>query len=45
MPESRKIIRHSVDLLLVFVPLLVVLYFLFDPKAFDAFSAWLIKLL
>jgi hypothetical protein len=45
MPEPRKIIRHTIDLLLVFVPLLVVLYFLFDPKAFDAFSAWLIRLL
>jgi hypothetical protein len=45
MPESRKIIRNAIDLLLVFVPLLAVLYFLFDPKAFDAFSAWLIKLL
>jgi hypothetical protein len=40
-----KVIRQTIDLLLVLVPLFTVLYFLFDPKVFDAFTAWLVRFL
>jgi hypothetical protein len=45
MPEPRKIFRHTIDVLLIFAPLTGMLYFLFDPAAFNAFLAWLISVL
>jgi hypothetical protein len=37
--------RHAVDVLLITVPLFVMTYFLFDPAAFNAFTAWLARTL
>jgi hypothetical protein len=45
MPEPRRIARHIIDVLLIFVPLSGTLYFLFDPAAFNAFLAWLVSVL
>ncbi len=44
-PKKRKIIFYAVDLLLIFVPLGAILYFMFDPPAFDAFLNWLVSVL
>jgi hypothetical protein len=38
-------VKHSVDILLITVPLFVMTYFLFDPAAFNAFTAWLVRVL
>jgi hypothetical protein len=38
-------VRYTLDTLLVIVPLTVMTYFLFDPSAFNAFTAWLIRVL
>ena len=45
MPEPRRIARHIIDVLLIFAPLSGMLYFLFDPAAFNAFLAWLVSVL
>jgi len=42
MPKSWKSVRYGIDALLILVPLLGSLYFLFDPAAFDAMLAWLL---
>ena len=42
---SRKTIRHSLEVLAIVVPLAVMTYFLFDPDAFNAFLAWLMRVL
>ena len=42
MPEPRKVIRYTLDAALIFAPLSGMLYFLFDPAAFNAFLAWLV---
>ena len=36
-------IRYGIDALLILVPLVVLMYFLFDPAAFNAFTAWLAR--
>jgi hypothetical protein len=41
MPQARKIVRYSVEALLVLVPLVIVIYFLAYPEAFDDFLNWL----
>ena len=38
-------IRYGIDALLILVPLVVLMYFLFDPAAFNAFTAWLAPVL
>ncbi len=43
-PKNRKIIFYALDLLLIFVPLGGLLYFMFDPPAFDAFLDWMVSL-
>jgi hypothetical protein len=45
MPAPRKVIRYTLDAVLIFVPLAGMLYFLFDPAAFNAFLAWLVHVL
>jgi hypothetical protein len=45
MPEPRKVIRYTLDTALIFAPLSGMLYFLFDPAAFNAFLAWLVSVL
>jgi hypothetical protein len=45
MPEARKVIRYTLDAALIFVPLSGMLYFLFNPAAFNAFLAWLVSVL
>jgi hypothetical protein len=45
MPEPRRIARYIIDVLLIFVPLSGMLYFLFNPAAFNAFLAWLVSVL
>jgi hypothetical protein len=45
MPAARTIVKYTVDALLIFVPLAAVTYFLFDPDAFNAFLAWLVRVL
>jgi hypothetical protein len=36
-------IKHAIDTLAIAVPLLGMTYFLFDPEAFNAFTAWLMR--
>ena len=36
-------LRHTLDTLLIIVPLIVMTYFLFDPAAFNLFTAWLAR--
>jgi hypothetical protein len=38
-------VRHALDILLITVPLCVMTYFLFNPAAFNAFTAWLARTL
>jgi hypothetical protein len=45
MPKVRPAIRYGIDALLILIPLLGMTYFLFDPEAFNAFLAWLAKVL
>jgi len=45
MPKLRPAIRYGIDALLILVPLLGMTYFLFDPEAFNAFLAWLARIL
>jgi hypothetical protein len=35
----------GIDALLILIPLLGMTYFLFDPEAFNAFLAWLARIL
>jgi hypothetical protein len=44
-PEQRSAIKYGIDALLIAVPLLGTTYFLFDPAAFNAFTAWLTHVL
>jgi hypothetical protein len=41
----RTIVKYTIDALLIFVPLAGVMYFVFDPSAFNAFLAWLVRVL
>jgi hypothetical protein len=45
MAEGSKVFAYTRDALLIFVPLGVVLYFMFDPDAFNAVLAWIVKVL
>jgi hypothetical protein len=45
MRRGSKVVAYTRDALLVFVPLGIVIYFLFDPDAFNTFLAWIAKLL
>jgi len=45
MPKLRLAIRYGIDALLILIPLLGMTYFLFDPEAFNAFLAWLARIL
>lgn len=45
MPPPWMIVKYTIDLLLIFVPLAAVTYFLFNPSAFNAFTAWLVHVL
>jgi hypothetical protein len=45
MLKVRPAIRYGIDALLILVPLLGMTYFLFDPEAFNAFLAWLARIL
>lgn len=45
MPDSGKIVRYSLEILAIAVPLAGMTYFLFDPDAFNAFLDWLLKTL
>jgi hypothetical protein len=40
MAEPRKIAKYTFDALLVLVPLVIVIYFLAYPDAFNAFLNW-----
>jgi hypothetical protein len=42
---ARRIVKYAFDVLLIFAPLAAVIYFLFNPDAFNAFSAWLVRVL
>jgi hypothetical protein len=44
-PKLREAIKYGIDPLLIGVPLLGMTYFLFDPEAFNAFTAWLVRIL
>jgi hypothetical protein len=44
-PKAFKIVIYTINLLLIFVPLGGMLYFMFDPDAFDAFLNWLVRML
>jgi hypothetical protein len=45
MRKMPPAIRYGIDALLILVPLLAMTYFLFDPAAFNAFTAWLARVL
>jgi hypothetical protein len=45
MPAARTIAKYAIDALLIFAPLAGVMYFLFNPDAFNAFLAWLVRVL
>jgi hypothetical protein len=45
MPKVRTAVRYGIEALLILVPLSGLTYFLFDPDAFNAFLAWLAKVL
>ena len=44
-PKLRPAIKYGIDALLVAVPLLGMTYFLFEPEAFNAVTAWLMRVL
>ncbi len=44
-PKAFTIVIYMINLLLIFVPLGGMLYFMFDPDAFDAFLNWLVRVL
>jgi hypothetical protein len=44
-PKFRPAIRYGIDALVIVVPLLGMTFFLFDPEAFNAFTAWLMRVL
>ena len=44
-PKAFAIIIYAINLLVIFVPLRGMLYFMFDPNAFDAFLNWLVRAL
>lgn len=45
MPAARTIVKYAIDILLIFAPLSGIIYFLFDPDAFNAFLNWLARAL
>jgi hypothetical protein len=45
MPNARKAVRYSLEILAIAAPLAAMTYFLFDPDAFNAFMDWLIRVL
>ena len=45
MPAVRTIVKYAIDALLIFAPLSGIMYFLFNPDAFNAFLAWLVGVL
>jgi hypothetical protein len=45
MPKIPPAVRYTLDALLIVVPLILMTYFLFDPAAFNAFTAWLARVL
>ena len=45
MPDSRKIVRYSLEVAAIIAPLAGMTYFLFDPDAFNAFLFWLMRVL
>jgi hypothetical protein len=44
VPDARKAIRHTLEILAIAAPLAAMTYFLFDPDAFNAFLDWLFKI-
>jgi hypothetical protein len=44
-PEQRSAVKYAIDALLIAVPLLGTTFFLFEPEAFNAFTAWLTHIL
>jgi hypothetical protein len=45
MPNPSRIVRYSLEILAIAVPLAAMTYFLFDPDAFNAFLDWLVRVL
>ncbi len=45
MPKIPLSVKYALDAFLILVPLVVMTYFLFNPTAFDAFTAWLARVL
>jgi hypothetical protein len=43
VPDTRKAIRYTLEILAIAAPLAAMTYFLFDPDAFNAFLDWLFK--
>lgn len=38
-----KRVKYAIDGALILIPLVVMMYFLFNPGAFNAFLAWLFR--
>jgi hypothetical protein len=45
VPDARKAIRYTLEILAIAAPLVAMTYFLFDPDAFNVFLDWLFKTL
>jgi hypothetical protein len=45
MPKLRPAIRYGIDAVLILAPLLGMTYLLFNPAAFNAWLAWLARML
>jgi len=43
MPKPSKVVAYSMDAFLVLAPLSGILYFLFNPDAFNAFLGWIVR--
>jgi hypothetical protein len=41
----RSVVKYGIDAVLILVPLIGMTYFLFYPEAFNAFMAWLYRVL
>jgi len=44
VPNPKKAVRYTLEILVIATPLAAMTYFLFDPDAFNAFLDWLFKI-
>jgi hypothetical protein len=44
MPHPRKVVRYTLEALLILIPLAALLYFMALPDQFDVFLDWLFRI-